>query len=324
MYENKVTRLIINNCITIRNDKNEICISNVELMKLYNERKKFIENKKSKVKILDKINIGLYLVECKNCEKEFVKKQYNYNQLPKICDECCNIFNKCILCNSEINLGCFFCLECLDTFRWKLETLLNTMLEGHIKQGIKIKGLNNPSKKDDVKDKISLGLIKYHNSNIRLLYENVFINTGYSFKYKNSIGETFRSTYEVKVSEYLISKKIKYKTEVPILMKNNRYKIVDFVINNNIFIEVTGYANKSWKEQFNMKINELRKSCNNIIIIISTKDKFNELFKNISNENVFIEELYNLDKLDKTISLANNIIRSNEILCPENEVIINV
>jgi len=83
----------------------------------------------------------------------------------------------------------------------------------------------------------------------------------------NNSGKKFRSSYEVKFSEFLEKNNISYEYEHQFKLLNGRVKIVDFIVNNKL-VEVTGYAYLKWQQDFDVKIALLNASYPHKEIII--------------------------------------------------------
>jgi hypothetical protein len=93
----------------------------------------------------------------------------------------------------------------------------------------------------------------------------------------NVSGKKFRSTYEAKFSDILEKNNILYDYEHQFKLCNNKVKIVDFIIKEQL-VEVTGYAYEKWKQDFDTKINLLHTTYpTKKIVIISSFDKIQEL-----------------------------------------------
>lgn len=93
----------------------------------------------------------------------------------------------------------------------------------------------------------------------------------------NSSGKKFRSKYEAKFSDILETNNILYDYEHHFKLCNNKVKIVDFIIKEQL-VEITGYAYEKWKQDFDTKINLLHTTYpNKKIVIISSFDKVQEL-----------------------------------------------
>jgi len=127
------------------------------------------------------------------------------------------------------------------------------------------------------------------------------------FKYTNSIGERFSSSLEVQFSELLIKNNITYSTEVKVPMLQGKLKIVDFLI-DNIIVEITGFAYTAWQKDFINKIQTLRKSVKNPIIILTYNTNLTnpikyELLKQCSDLDVFFDSIDNEDGILKKIQL---------------------
>lgn len=94
---------------------------------------------------------------------------------------------------------------------------------------------------------------------------------------KNKSGKLFRSSYEVVFSDLLEQHNIKYEYEHQYKLCNGKVKIVDFIIVNKL-VEITGYAYKAWRLDFDAKIALLYKSYPLLsIVIVSTSDNIQEL-----------------------------------------------
>jgi hypothetical protein len=124
-------------------------------------------------------------------------------------------------------------------------------------------------------------------------------------KYKNSIGEIFRSKLEVYLSEIFIRNNIKYEYEVPIKMKNGKYKVIDFKV-DNILIEVTGYAYKKWQIDFNKKISCLRYSVDNQIMVLTYPENLKKIYC-ISKRDLYTGNIYNEKDILEKIEFCNNM-----------------
>jgi hypothetical protein len=93
----------------------------------------------------------------------------------------------------------------------------------------------------------------------------------------NSTGKKFRSSYEAKFSDILEKNNILYEYEHHFKLCNNKVKIVDFIIKEQL-VEITGYAYEKWKQDFDTKINLLHNTYpDKKIVIISSWDKTKEL-----------------------------------------------
>ncbi len=177
-------------------------------------------------------------------------------------------------------------------------------------------GSLNVAKRSEVREKITKGLILAYKEGRKLpvdpekilkLYPN------FQQRLPNSRGELFRSSWEVQFSEFLLKNKLDYEREIVIPLLGKRKKVVDFIIDRNILIEVTAVAHKKWQEDFFRKIQLLRKSIDyNCHIMIVTSEK------NCHTPNLFHKEfnIYVCDKdnengLLKTINFCRTLIYVN-------------
>lgn len=105
--------------------------------------------------------------------------------------------------------------------------------------------------------------------------------------------------------------------EKPFKMKNGRMKYVDFVIDNKLFIEISGYAWESWKKDFDAKIKVLRGSLplDDYIILVLVSDKnLSEIIERqpyMHTVNSFINS-YESKNLLRGIKFYRSIIKFNE------------
>lgn len=141
------------------------------------------------------------------------------------------------------------------------------------------------------------------------------------FKYENSIGQKFSSKLEVQFSEFLLKHNIKYECEVKIPLVDGKLKIVDFLLEDLILVEISGFAYENWQENFIYKIKLLRDSVSNPILILTYGSNLED--SNIKNKlnkcldlDIFIDSIDNdlgiLNKirLFKAMRIANTIIQS--------------
>jgi len=247
---------------------------------------------------------------CKFCNTKF----FAVYKKASICSNCKTGF-KCKICNNIITPGSRYCNKHHNILK-KGKTYKEIYGTDNPKCGFK-KGENNIAKQKHIREKISKGVRKSYVPELlekrRRQFKKKRPNT-FKFKYITKRGEKCRSKYELIFANYLYENNIEYQTEVPIRMKNGKLKIVDFIINNNIIIEITGYGYDNWIKSFNEKIKILRESVNNPLIIITTKYKDEELWKNCSNYNIFIHNIDDLDYIKETIRLSEYINILNKVL----------
>jgi len=123
-------------------------------------------------------------------------------------------------------------------------------------------------------------LLKLRSENI-LSRMDTMMKSLYSCTCINSNGEKFRSKLEVEFSEILIKHNINYKYEKTLKLINKRNKYIDFVIDDFIYIEITGFAYTKWKEDFKKSMRLVRKSCKytDHLLFISYPENYHKLFK---------------------------------------------
>ncbi len=231
---------------------------------------------------------------CIFCNKNFLAKVHN----SKICNDCKEEQNKKIDClcgcgkkvknkGKKISLGC--------KFRGK--TYKEIYGDKIPKCGFK-KGLENAN-----------------------FTRNKFVGC----KYKNSIGEKYRSSLEVIFSEFLIKNKIPYEYEKRFLMMNGRYKIIDFVLNDYIFVEVTGFAYKKWQDDFIDKMKILRNSTENPILILTyPKHLITRKIKECYIKyDTFFESIYNEENILKKINMFFFMNYTNKLILQHEKTIHN-
>jgi len=90
-------------------------------------------------------------------------------------------------------------------------------------------------------------------------------------------GETFRSQMEVSFYKFLKKNNISFTREIPYKLFNGRYKIVDFIIEDYILVEVSGYVFEDWKREFDMKMDWVTQTYpDNPVLIVVDKTKYEE------------------------------------------------
>jgi hypothetical protein len=184
-------------------------------------------------------------------------------------------------------------------------------------------GDNNVARRPEIREKISIGVKKSYTPELRQKRRNQVykdFDSGKSFcryqkKYKNSKGEMFRSSLEVHFSEFLIRNSFHYEYEKVFKLINGKRKIVDFVIDNLILVEISGYAYKKWQEDFKTKMFLLRESINNPILILTYSDKTEQIFKDFifAGMDIFFGNIYDEERIIKSINFFKKIWESNEL-----------
>lgn len=139
------------------------------------------------------------------------------------------------------------------------------------------------------------------------------------FKYENSIGEKFSSKLEVQFSEFLIKHNIKYVSEKKIPLHNGKLKIVDFLLDDFILVEISGFAYETWQRDFITKMQLLRESVTNPILILTYQSnlvdsEINNKLKECLNLDVFIDSIDNDIGILKKIQLFKSMKFMNTII----------
>ena len=227
---------------------------------------------------------------CKFCSNTFLAADIK----AKVCLLCITNQTTCA-CGNKKTIKSNKCITCNASQR-KGKTYIEIYGTKDMKCGYQ-KGDKNIAKKEDIRIKIKNGVYNSYTEELRKLRGNTLreinIRNGYGFKKKflNSKGETFRSILEVNFSELLIKNNIPYLYEVPIKLINGNYKIVDFQI-SNLLVEISGFAYTDWRQDFTKKIDLLRKSVANPILVLTYPSNFHTIYK-IADINLFTDTLDN-------------------------------
>ncbi len=136
----------------------------------------------------------------------------------------------------------------------------------------------------------------------------------------DKIGQLFRSTLEARFSDLCREHNIKFDYEVRVLLLNGKTKVVDFSLDNNeIFIEITGYAYSKWQKDFDEKFRIFKQTVGDVpIIILTYPDKLSLVSSQNANRDVFIESIDNpigiLKKIQlfRVVNFSNKILKGNE------------
>lgn len=189
------------------------------------------------------------------------------------------------------------------------------------------KGENNVAKKEDIRIKISKGVLEsYKDSNLILKRKEKLLNNPIFLPHKNVKGKNgkfYRSKLESDFAELLEDNNIPFRYEKQFKMNNNHYKYVDFVLYDKIWVEITGYAYDKWQKDFNDKIKIFQNSLdidNNIIYILTYKNKLDLLLDNLFhhkkliNTNIFYNIINDKENILKDIRFMHQIIRGNEFI----------
>lgn len=136
-------------------------------------------------------------------------------------------------------------------------------------------------------------------------------------KYKGDDGIWYRSQFEVLFARFLNENNIPYKYEVPLKLCDGSVKIVDFVLwENEIFVEVSGYGHKSWRDSFDRKMKVFRESYENPILVVVYNDTvLEEIGNRFWNLSITIDislcSFSNKKRLKEGIYWLKNIYRFN-------------
>ena len=140
------------------------------------------------------------------------------------------------------------------------------------------KGDRNVAKRFEVREKISESVKASYTPELLnkrrqyLLSREIPISHMKGRKISDKYGKFFRSTLEAEFSNFLHENNIDFEYEVPIKMFNGHKKIVDFVIDKKIFIEISGYAWEGWQKDFNNKMkifDDSRNKYDSIVYILT-------------------------------------------------------
>ena len=179
------------------------------------------------------------------------------------------------------------------------------------------RGDKNISKRPEIKEKISRGVTRAYTPKLReqrgQQLREYNLKHGYSFGKRvllNSRGEKFRSKLEVNFSELLIRNNISYKYEHRIKMINGHYKIVDFKI-GDILVEISGFAHKSWQDDFTAKMHFLRQSTDAMILVLTYDKELINMLLRVADTNLFIGEISNENRILETLKWIAAITQTN-------------
>lgn len=145
-------------------------------------------------------------------------------------------------------------------------------------------GLDNPNYNIEMKQRATASLKLYYKNNPDKLSQKI----SKSIKTRSKIikhGQRFRSSWEVEVFEILSKLNISFIREVPIILQNGRVKIVDFVVDSHIFIEVTGLSFSISPNLFSQKINDLHNTINQYgYILLITNQQLQPALSLVANQ----------------------------------------
>jgi hypothetical protein len=185
------------------------------------------------------------------------------------------------------------------------------------------RGDKNIAKQAEIRKKISDGVKASYTPELKQLrseqaYKTNFIHNHYNKNKPDKLGNLYRSKLEVLFANLLIDNDIKFDYEKAIPLCNGKIKIVDFIIDDFIYIEVSGYAYKNWQMDFIEKINLLKQSINeeNIIYLLTYDKNVEKLFFDVSGkkvgDNIFIGSIFDQDRILKSINFIRNMRKINK------------
>jgi len=248
---------------------------------------------------------------CKENNKKFISIGKGYN---KTCSKICACYTDDCISSRDLSIGIPSVL--------KGKTYKEIYGDVIPKCGFQ-KGGNNIAKQPHIREKIRIGVKNSYTPELREIrrqaaYKTNFIQGYFKKNITDNFGNRFRSKLEATLSDILIKNNIDYVYERHVPLNNGKVKIVDFVIDNSIYIEVTGYAYNKWQIDMDKKLRWLRNSLddNAIIILFTYNDKKNLLFmntsKNMVGSNIFINTIEDENEIIKTINFAKSINKLNK------------
>lgn len=221
----------------------------------------------------------------------------------------------CVICkepSSAADYKAMYCKKCVATYRplcrcgcgKRVNTHLAKYLLGHAIrdkqnsaiitgrriQGRKISGANNPSKRGDVRRKISSSLRgkccwKLHKTKDEIvatakkLMDNRRGKGRVALRFKDSTGKVYRSSFEVRIAEFLHTLGIEFCYEFPLRLGKKTFVFPDFFIYSravdkekslSCMLEVTGAITPDWREAFKKKISRVRACYPTLPIVVLT------------------------------------------------------
>lgn len=194
------------------------------------------------------------------------------------------------------------------------------------------KGEFNVAKRSEIRQKISEKVKNsYDKDNGRLrklrsqqqLSRNlnkVLERSRFSKNLKAKDGNFYRSSLEVDFANTLIDNNIPFQYEVPVRMSNNHRKVVDFVIDGKLFIEISGYAYEKWRNDFDQKMKLFdfdRDIDNSIIFILVYRKNLNLIVENQKNfvnqnDNLFYDAIEDKNHWLRGINFYRSILNFQE------------
>lgn len=217
-----------------------------------------------------------------------------------------------------------YCKSCQQQYRRKdpnnlvrIEGERRRHREYNLRQRGRLKDELTPSQKS------TKHLKKYYRENpeaIELIRGNLTKDgeprmSSYHLKWKNSVGEKYRSSLEVQFSELLIRNNIPYEYEVIFPLVNGKRKVVDFLIDKCLIVEVSGYAYKAWQDDFDSKMKLLMQSTDLQILVLTYDNKLKELTNNLfKKRDIYFDDIDNEKHILRGINFYRQIYKINKQL----------
>lgn len=177
----------------------------------------------------------------------------------------------------------------------------------------------NAAKQTDIKEKIRKGVLASYTPELRahrsLTGKQNIAKRGCfgKLKYTNSVGHKFRSRLEVSFSEMMIKHGIKYEYEYILPLIDGTTKVVDFKIGETL-VEITGYAYKAWREDFDKKLIKMRDSCTNQIVLLTYPKTIDLLLLKCPQWDVTIGNILDEQHIIEKLAFCSAIHNINHII----------
>lgn len=223
---------------------------------------------------------------CTKCGCDYLARQ----AASKVCEECRMQLKIKILCKCGCGRLCksgYFSASCKH--RGKTYEEIYGKDRSLIKNGFK-KGLLNPNYTTEKFQRFRL-------------------------KHPDQDGELFRSTKEAQFSNLCKNNNLSYEYEVRVPLINGKIKVVDFVVEGSVFVEITGYAYDAWQKAFDTKFQILRKSIPNAtILVLSYSDKLSLVRDRNCSTDVFFESIDEEKRILEKIKMFRVMTLTNQFL----------
>ena len=202
----------------------------------------------------------------------------------------------CFSCREKITITCKCgCGKEFTRFKWRIDR--NPYWYSHQHKGKTYKeiygtatpkcgfptGALNPNYNIPLKEASTQKLRDFYKNNPDAMTKRTLNRNDHNnFWVKNDAGESFRSTWEIVIDDFLKKQSFVYTREVPIKLIDGKTKIVDFLIEDpcgKIIIEVSGFSLAAYPEYTLNRFETLRKSVAYPLIIITTLDLITKVYK---------------------------------------------